>query len=557
MAYKNLILTGWFHPEYAAAAAAVLDALRGNADVLGCSMGKLAATLSTKAEPYESIYILGIGLTKNLDQLADALRALNAAGKKVYFFSHIPFEDATKEYLTDAFGSSMGFTEIFLHTKRRDLVEVVGEAFDSLDDATIKKFSRFSYKVTKAERKRHEAEWAFQYLFEAAGYFHRECSNDFIYSHAIRQLWNSQRKEDLDRNTELKSAMTFYESNGGDEIIGNCPAIKKVLRDIERVAQLDEVSVLILGESGSGKDLVARQLHRKSQRFQDGKHIIAAGNCACMGGDLASSMLFGHKKGSFTGADSDYKGLFEQANDSTLFLDEIGELPLSTQAMLLRTLSTRMVYPLGGDINHPISVNVRLVAATNRNLPDRIRKGKFRSDLFQRISTVIINLPPLRERGDDIQLIAEHLWRKITEDPKARLTSAQIAALKSYSWPGNIRELGNILKRAFALNEMNFQVLIDEQKALMAPLEKGVLEDSVMAVEIVGNSSPVQSLTVEEKGGQTEGDEPREEPIPDDQSDLLHWHASRIYEKAHHNLTEGAKLWGTSVNTFKKYAPKE
>lgn len=534
---KNLILTGWYHPEYAAGAAAVLRALKGDADVEACSMAKLAGRLKDAAGAYENVYVLGVGLTTKLVELVSALKESESAGTRVNYLSHLDLEPAAESLLKDAFGASLGFARLFLRKDCSTLVDVAGEVFESLTDDDVKRYAPFAYKVTvrdKTKRGKGDA-WAFQRLIDAAGYHHRECGDGAFYGRAVRLLSEDTSAAAIQKDTYLSRGLKFYDTYGDDEIIGKCETIQRVLEKINRVAPHDAANVLILGESGTGKELVAKQLHRKSNRQNS---TIVVDNCACMDGETINSILFGHERGSFTGATERHIGLFEQADGSTLFLDEIGELPLETQAKLLRVLDRGELVRMGGSVKDPVHVDVRLVAATNRDLPKMVREGKFREDLFQRLSTVIIRMPPLRERGDDLRLIAEHRWRKITENPKARFTEAQLTALKGYSYPGNVRELNNILERAHVLEETDFAAVIAEQKQVMRTLLE-VLPD-VSAPEVVA------SVPVDE-----------EDPIPDRQEDLLHWHASKIYEKTHHNLTASANLWGTSVNTFKRYLKRQ
>lgn len=518
---SNLILTGWFHPEYAAGAAVVLHALKGDAAVEACSMAKLSGNLKAAAGQYENVFVLGIGLTTNLTELSAALKACAEKGTKVSYLSHMEMDPSADSFLREAFGESLGFARVVKRPDMNTLVEVAGACFDTLGADFIAKYDVFANKVTKKEKDRKFDAWRFQQLFDAAGYHYRECGDGKFVGRVVKLLSENPSAEAIAKDTYLSKGLRFYETYGDDEIIGKCDAIKAVLDKITKAAPHDRANVLILGESGTGKELVAKQIHRKSNR---NRHSIVVDNCACMDGDTLHSILFGHEEGAFTGATERHEGLFEQANGSTLFLDEIGELPLETQAKLLRVLDRGVVVRMGGSVKDPVHVDVRLVAATNRDLPKMVREGKFREDLFQRISTVIINMPPLRERGNDLRLIAEHRWRKITENPKAKFSEAQLAALKDYSYPGNVRELNNILERAHALDESDFAALIAEQKSVM----KTLLDEAETDAE-----------------------------IPDNLEKLLAWHAKRLYRKTGGSYSIAAKLWGTSLNTFKKYLRAE
>jgi transcriptional regulator with GAF, ATPase, and Fis domain len=229
------------------------------------------------------------------------------------------------------------------------------------------------------------------------------------------------------------------------ELVGQSPALAAVSRQLDLVAPTDS-AVLILGESGTGKELVARELHRRSRRA--GKPLIKV-NCAAVPRELYESEFFGHLKGSFTGATRDRVGRFELADGGTLFLDEIGEIPLDLQAKLLRVLQEGELERIGEEKTR--KVDVRIVAATNRDLKAEAEAGRFRQDLYYRLSVFPIELPPLRKRPEDIPLLAEHfltmLARKLGR-PKPRLTLANAQALQKYTWPGNVRELQHVLERS-------------------------------------------------------------------------------------------------------------
>lgn len=230
------------------------------------------------------------------------------------------------------------------------------------------------------------------------------------------------------------------------EFVGESPIMKKVYALIERVAAT-EATVLISGESGTGKELVARAIHAGSGSAH--KPFVAV-NCGAIPENLIESELFGHKKGSFTGADADHLGLFRQAEGGTIFLDEIGELPLQMQAKLLRALQEKRVRPVGSTADIPI--NLRVISATNKNLKEEVRQNRFREDLFYRLNVIAISLPPLRERREDIPLLINTILRKICKSgSNPVLPPATVQALMNYSYPGNVRELENILERATVL----------------------------------------------------------------------------------------------------------
>jgi len=226
--------------------------------------------------------------------------------------------------------------------------------------------------------------------------------------------------------------------------------MRRLLAQVERVAA-SETRVCILGETGTGKELIARTIHEKSQRRQ-GPYVTL--NCAAVPAELIESELFGHEKGSFTGAASRHLGKFEQANDGMLFLDEIGDMALPMQAKLLRVLEQGEVERIGGE--KPIKVNVRVIVATHRNLEEQVRQGGFRQDLFHRVYVFPVCLPPLRERVEDVPALARHFAAQIARQnnwKEVTFTGDAMRALQAYTWPGNIRELRNVLERLLLFAE--------------------------------------------------------------------------------------------------------
>ncbi len=232
-------------------------------------------------------------------------------------------------------------------------------------------------------------------------------------------------------------------------IVGRSPQLTPILEAAQRAAQSD-VGVLLLGESGTGKELFARSLHRWSPRQAMPFVVI---NCVALTETLLENELFGHEKGAFTGADRLEKGKIEAADGGTLFLDEIGDMPLGLQAKLLRVLQDREFQRVGG--NKMVKVNIRVIAATNKNLPQAVKTGQFREDLYYRLNIITLTLPPLRERPEDIPLLADYFLARHATDakrPHMSLTPAAVKALSEYSWPGNIRELDNAIARAVVMS---------------------------------------------------------------------------------------------------------
>ena len=271
-----------------------------------------------------------------------------------------------------------------------------------------------------------------------------------------------------------------------DDILGSSPAMMKMCELLTRVADT-ETTVLITGESGTGKELVAKALHSKSGR-KEGPFVAI--NCAAMPESLLESELFGHTKGAFTDARTARPGLFIKASKGTLFLDEIGEMPAGMQAKLLRALQERTVRPVGGDQEQPF--DARIIAATNRDLETEVEEKRFREDLFYRINVVRLHVPPLRARGSDILLLAQHFLERYavqSRRPVVGMTSAAADKLLSYPWPGNVRELQNCIERAVALAQFD-QIGVDD-------LPEKIKDYKTARINIESND-PAELLPMEE-----------------------------------------------------------
>lgn len=290
-------------------------------------------------------------------------------------------------------------------------------------------------------------------------------------------LRNVEDRVRAERRIASLSAQAEYlraeieEVRGFDEIVGESPVLLTTLQSVSQVAQTD-ASVLILGETGTGKELFARAIHKRSQRRQ-GPMIKV--NCAAIPASLIESEFFGHERGAFTGATQRRDGRFALADGGTIFLDEIGELPLELQGKLLRILQEGEFELVGGTRTH--RVDVRVIAATNRDLEREVREGTFREDLYYRLSVFPLQLPPLRERGDDVLLIARNIIESLSRRMGRRVESlspSAAAALKSYHWPGNVRELRNVIERALITSgnaPLRFDHLMPTPQA--APLDVG------------------------------------------------------------------------------------
>ena len=279
---------------------------------------------------------------------------------------------------------------------------------------------------------------------------------------------------------EVKNPQLF------DNLIGKSPAMEELFAKISRIAD-SEASLLITGESGSGKELTARAVHQHSKRR---KHPLVSINCAAMPGQLLESELFGHKKGAFTDAKSHNRGLFPEADQGTLFLDEVGEIPLDLQPKLLRALEERQVRPVGGTSEVPF--DVRLIAATNRDLESAVMEGLFREDLYYRLNVINIEMPPLRSRGADILLLARHFIEQFSSKQDKAITGladATAEKLLEYSWPGNVRELRNAIEHAVALT--HFDTIVPDDLPEKIRLFKN---DYIM----LGADDPMELISMEE-----------------------------------------------------------
>ncbi len=293
-------------------------------------------------------------------------------------------------------------------------------------------------------------------------------------------------KENRRLRHDIESRYSF------ENIIGKSKKMQDVFEMIRKVAPVT-ANVLIEGKSGTGKELVAKAIHFNSPRHD--KPFIAV-NCSALAENLLESELFGHEKGAFTGAVSMSKGRFEVADDGTLFLDEIGELSQNLQVKLLRVLQDKIVERVGG--SRPISVNIRLIVATNKTLKEEVRQGRFREDLFYRINVMHISLPPLKERQEDIRLLVDHFIEKYTNERKSAppITGVEQEVdrlLIEYAWPGNVRELENVIERAMILctgniistNDLpkDFKETINDTKFLDGIPEGAKLDETIALIE--------------------------------------------------------------------------
>jgi DNA-binding NtrC family response regulator len=333
----------------------------------------------------------------------------------------------------------------------------------------------------------------------------------------------------VDRVLEIRERNLKREKIGNgqrwsaEELLGECDGISMVLQQIEEVSKSAETTVLLTGESGTGKEVAARSLHVKSGKPRE---LFTPVDCLSLPSGLAESHLFGHEKGSFTGADRIHAGFFEVAQDGTVFLDEIGDIEVAMQGKLLRTLETRLFRRIGG--THHLPLQARVVLATNRELSDMVRRGTFREDLYHRISVFPIHLPRLRDRGDDILLLADHFTRFFSERLHKNITGLDEEAklfLLHYEYPGNVRELKNIIERAVILAKGDRIVpeLLPERVVAASPTRSFSDLKQQLGIEFVPGVDTIDSVEgsrharhqpvpVAEKAGEVRPERPEPHP---------------------------------------------
>lgn len=331
----------------------------------------------------------------------------------------------------------------------------------------------------------------------------------FVIEKALRQ--RQLEKENISLRAQLDKKF------GLKAIVGQSVGIQEVYRLIQKVAPTD-TTVLIQGESGTGKELVARAIHTLSPR--KGYPFVPV-DCAAIPENLLESELFGHVKGSFTGAIKDRKGKFETAEGGTLFLDEIGDLKENLQAKLLRTLQEKQIIKVGSD--HPMPVNIRIIAATNKNLEQTTSESRFRQDLYYRIAVFTINLPPLRERREDIPELIDHFVRKYAKGKAVTVEKEVYQTMTSYDWPGNIRELENVIERATVLADENKVQLKDLPENLLNSSSGKKIVESDQTLETIEKQTIIRALK-KSKGNQSQ--------------------AARILDIPRHVLLYRMKKWG-------------
>lgn len=503
MKRKNLIVVGWGKDEYLIAAARRFNSLGKHACVRGASQRALADLLCDIEDGISQIDILGVGLTENLERLSANVAKLCSKGVVVNWFSRCSMPEEAK-------AAGIRFSK-------------VDERYNDLIEAN---------KITLSK------EW--KELLAAAGYAHRDHGDEEALADVVAAY--STNPENAPDSIRFKSLLADYLLGNEHELLGRSDCMKQVRKLVQQAGQHESARVLILGETGTGKQFAARSIHSHSSRKD--KPFIHY-NCAyAASGDMLYSRLFGHEKGAFTDAHEKRTGLFDDANGGTLFLDEIATASPEVQSMLLTVIEQGEFSRLGGAANNPVSVNVRLICATNEDLQEMVLENKFRLDLYMRIAEFPIVLPPLRTHPEDIADIAKSNWHKIMNG--AILTPSQLSDLARYDYPGNVRELHSILKQAQILNcntpaeEINFAEILSRHIKFNATLLAGLRkrrEDGQDVGGIVGETS----------------DEMLDRLIPPTFKKMCKWYAERIYRKNGNNLQKSARSCGLSHVTFKKY----
>ncbi len=487
----TLILTGWDSDGYVYAHAAAL-ALRAHpdADVRGVSKARLPETLEA-AKGYVRILILGVSLGGDPPRLARRVSALAGQGVALRWIS--------------ALTPSASVDDTTLKTLSPYVLD------DSLQEAVCACFG--------VEDGLADAVKANAPLLDAAGYAHRNLDDDSVFGAAVRHVARGEGPKDW--SADEQALVRSHGALSSAPLTGHSPAMSEIRRIIRQVARHADIRVLILGESGTGKEAAALMLHHLSAR-RDNEFVPL--NCAASNSQLLEAAFRGHEKGAFTGAADMRPGVFERADGGTLFLDEVGDMPLEIQAMLLRILQEGRVTRLGGEGRKggERRVDVRVIAATNRNIRQMVRDGLFREDLFYRLSAVALRMPALREHPEDIPEIARELWERGRREGWRTLSGAQVDALTGYDYPGNVRELANLLDRAYALDERYFGSLLDGYRSARG--ETGALQNTLR---------PDQSERL---------------------ADMTRLHVRQVLEKHGGNVSHAAAAPGVSRNTVLKYA---
>jgi len=484
-----LILTGWDSDahDYAHSAALALLAYP-DAEVRGVSKARFPEALET-AKGFTRILIVGVSLGGDPQRLDRSVRSLAKLGVALNWISALQpsasVNQATLAVLSPFIGGASLQRAVCDCLKVKDTLEAAVK--DNVP------------------------------LLDAAGYAHRNLDDDAVFGAAVRHIARGEGPKAW--SADEQALVRSYAALSTAPLTGHSPAMAEVRRVIRQVASHADARVLLLGESGTGKEAAALMLHHLSPR-RDNEFVPL--NCAGSNLQLLEDAFRGHEKGAFTGAAEARPGVFERADGGTLFLDEVAELPLEIQAVLLRILQDGRVTRLGGEgRGGERHVDVRVIAATNRDIRRMVREGRFREDLFYRLSAVALRMPALREHPEDIPEIARDLWARARRDGWRTLSRPQMDALTGYNFPGNVRELANLLDRAHALDERDFTKLLTGYRNALGDAET--------------------SLSVAPSGSSDRLD------------DVTRLHVRRVLDKHGGNVSRAAAALGISRNTVLKY----
>ena len=498
-----LIVSGWY-PEKALGAAMLAACLApADVEIVACSQRRLPELFSAWAKlsppPWRRIFVSGVGMDTDPVRMAAALTELAAAGTEIVWFGndHPPAKDpATPGICRTIMERECTPPEIVLkhlagHMDRPPPVA-----------AKILRLARVGGRPLSTD----EAAWV-NFLLACASRYRRFQDADAL-PDAIRRLAAGEGLTERDH-----ALIREHQRFGSRELKGDSPAVRELWAQTRLLGREGNCRVLITGETGVGKETVAYLIHGHS--FRASEHFEAF-NCADLTPQLLGSRLFGHEKGAFTGAIDRHVGIFEKANHGTLFLDEVAEIPLDVQAGLLRVLEENRFCRVGG--TDEIEVDVRIIAATNRDLAQLVRERKFREDLYYRLNVVPLHVPPLRDRKEDIPKIVETARRRRGEKPP---TGRQIRALQAYDWPGNVRELLNFLERASVLKCEDYAALLAGQArpSTSPPADDAEAADLALATAI-------------------------------------RRHVADVYVRCDRNKSRAARALGISVNTLKAHLRK-
>ena len=481
------------------------------AQVAFASMGVLPDVLDTfRPTDYSAVHLIGIGLG-----VADPARLESAFGRLVKGGAKLVWYSAGHPVPDEVPGSVQSLFEA--HVGEGSLAGFVARELD-VEAAPLL--------ATLVEKTPTDVAHRWQERYKAAGWMFSNAHDFAALESVVRDL--ALGVPPAKWGEPAQTLVDHWIRFGTRELQASGPAMRKVRKEIGRIAKSGVRRVLVTGESGVGKETVAQQLHVQSGR----RGPYLAFNCATVARDLIESRLFGYVRGAFTDAKADSPGLFRDASGGTLFLDEIAELPLDVQGVLLRVLQDGVVQSFGA--SKETKVDVLVVAATNRDLRDLVRRRLFREDLYWRLSVVQIRMPPLRERESDIAATARQIWSSLV--PKGKpLSKEDVAAIQSYDWPGNVRELTNVLERATLFDDLTIPQLVEEERAEVARLA-------------AFDPAPAAPLPLSP---------PQPSGAGENLDEAVRAFVNRVYERHGRNLTETAKALGVSRNTARRHLDRK